>query len=123
MQNENQPGMNKFLGTVSSDFIKVSKRLQEASYEMIQRKFKYPIFILSKDHLKSIPLIFGKNDMDNIWFYHGAYLKMLIENKFIDKAKEEHFKENYKNPEEYCCLLILDPQFSGIIFMPYPEEY
>ncbi|MCP3660073.1 MAG: hypothetical protein GY830_07090 [Bacteroidetes bacterium] len=121
MKYQNSPKMNKFLGEVSSDFIKVHEKLEEASYEMMKRGFKYPVFILSKNKL-DIPLMIDKHEVNNLWFYHISYLKLLIDNKLISKEKESHFKENYKNPEQHCCLLILDPEFSGIVFMPYPDE-
>ncbi|MFT5568373.1 MAG: hypothetical protein ACI9RP_000404, partial [Cyclobacteriaceae bacterium] len=49
----NDPELDpKYLGKISSDFVKVSDFLKEASYQMRTRKISaYPIFPVSKDDL------------------------------------------------------------------------
>ena len=37
-------------------------------------------------------------------------------------AKDDDFKQVYKNPDEFCCLFIVDEQFTNFVFIPYPNE-
>ena len=32
------------------------------------------------------------------------------------------FKEIYKDPDEFCCLFVIDKDFTNFIFIPYPED-
>ena len=34
----------------------------------------------------------------------------------------EEFKRNYKDPDEFCCLFVIDNDFTNFVFIPYPED-
>ena len=42
--------------------------------------------------------------------------------KIIDKEKVAEFRDSYKNPDEFCCLFVIDGQFTKFVFIPYPED-
>jgi hypothetical protein len=35
---------------------------------------------------------------------------------------QEAFKAAYKDPDEYCCLFVIDYDFTNFVFLPYPED-
>ena len=80
----NDPDLNpKFLGKISSDFIKVSDHLKEASYQIRQRKFsKFPVFIISKETIPLGSLLYEKNHMNNEWTYHASFAEEFVEQLF-----------------------------------------
>jgi hypothetical protein len=45
-----------------------------------------------------------------------------VERKIIEKEKLGLFKEAYKNPEEFCCLFVIDEDFTNFVYIPYPED-
>ena len=32
------------------------------------------------------------------------------------------FKENYKDPDEFCCLFVIDEDFHRFVYIPYPND-
>ena len=121
---ENDPELQqqgKYLGTITSDFVKVAHILQESSYQIRTRKIsEYPIFPISKIDIPIGQLLIEKTKLDLIWNYHISYLDEFIQRDLVEK--EDIFKQAYKNPEEFCCLFVVDEAFTNFVFLPYPEE-
>ena len=124
MDFSNDPELNgKYLGTVSQDFVKISDHIKEASYQIRKRGFSdFPIFIISKSEIPIGQLLFSKNEIDTIWNYYVTYIDEFVQRKIIEEQKIELFKESYKDPDEYCCLFVIDGDFTNFVFIPYPED-
>ena len=124
MDDANSPELNKkIMGLVSSDFIKVSDQLKEASYQIRKRGFSdNPIFILAYTEVELGALLIGPEEMSNRYSYRASYMQEFVDRKLIGEESVDLFLENYKNPDEYCCLFALIGDFSGFIFVPYPED-
>jgi hypothetical protein len=120
----NDPELNgKYLGTVSRDFVKIADNIKEASYQIRKRGFSdFPIFIISKTEIPLGQLLYKKEEVGTEWNYFVTYLDEFVQRKIIKKEKEEEFKSNYKNPEEFCCLFVVDGDFTNFVFIPYPED-
>lgn len=120
----NDPELDgKYLGTISSDFVKVAENLKEASYQVRKRGFsEYPIFPISKHEQPIGQLLYNKSDLDQDWNYYITYLDEFIERKLIQEDKLADFLSTYKDPDEYCCLFVVDNQFTNFLFIPYPNE-
>jgi hypothetical protein len=118
------PTLNgRYLGIISSDFIKVADKLKEASYLIRKRGgYRYPVFPVSKIPLALGALLIGKGETENQWHYYAAYLDMLIQCGLIAADKAASFQNTYKNPDEFCCLLVVDTTFTRFVYIPYPEE-
>ena len=54
------------------------------------------------------------------WNYYITYVDEFVQRQLIDNV--DAFKEAYKNPDEFCCLFVLEPDFTNFLFVPYPEE-
>jgi hypothetical protein len=124
MDDANSPEINqKLMGKVSSDFIKVSEHLKEASYQIIKRKFsENPIFILTENPVEIGATLFQQNDFKTTYEYRASFLEEFISRNMIGEESIEFFKENYKDPEEYCCLFVIDQAFAGFIYLPFPND-
>ena len=124
MDFNNDPELNgKYLGKITQDFIKVADQIKEASYQIRKRGFSdYPIFIISKTEIPIGQLLYQKEDVGTSYNYYVTYIDEFLERKIIGSEKEEDFKNNYKDPEEFCCLFVIDKDFTKFIFIPYPED-
>jgi len=124
MDDANSPELNrKIMGLVSEDFVKVSDQLKEASYQIRKRGFSdNPIFILSYTEVELGVLLIDVKEMANLYSYRASYMQEFVDRKLIGEESVEAFQENYKNPDEYCCLFALIGDFSGFIYVPYPED-
>ncbi|MCD8538636.1 MAG: hypothetical protein LRY55_01925, partial [Leadbetterella sp.] len=108
---------------VSSDFLKVSDHLKESSYQIRKRDFsKYPVFVLSEDAIDLGALLFDKPDFKTVYQYRANFLEDFISRGMIGEESRELFIENYKDPEEYCCLFVIDGDFAGFIYLPFPND-
>lgn len=113
----------KYLGTITSDFVKVANSLKDASYQIRKRGFSdYPIFPISKEEIPIGQLLIGKKELGTTWNYYITYVNEFIDRKLIDESKLEDFKKTYKDPDEFCCLFVVDKGFTNYLFVPYPID-
>ena len=120
----NDPELSgKYLGTITKDFVIVSETLKEASYQIRKRGFSdYPIFPISKTEIPIGQLLIGKLELATNWNYYVTYLDEFVQRKLVDPEKVEAFHTAYKNPDEFCCLFVVDNDFTKFLFIPFPED-
>ena len=120
---QNDPELSgKYLGTISADFVKVADSLKDASYRIRTGGFPYPIFAIAKEPIPIGQLLFGQQPTSGVWSYYATFLDELVQRGIVDKDKEEAFKDSYKDPDEFCCLFVVDKEFTNFVFIPYPED-
>ncbi len=121
---QNDPELDgKYLGTISSDFIKVADFLKEASYQIRVRGFSdFPIFPVATVEQPVGRLLYSMTDLDLNWNYYASYLDEFVQRGLISDDMVEEFKRSYKNPEEFCCLFVIDLNFTNFVYIPYPED-
>jgi hypothetical protein len=119
----NDPELSgKYLGTISSDFVKVSDTLKEASYQIRTAGFDYPIFPISKEPIPIGQLLIDKYAQELEWNYFASFMDEFKQRELIATEKEEGFIAAYKDPDEFCCLFVVDKDFTSFVFIPYPED-
>ncbi len=120
----NDPELNgKYLGIISTDFVKVADAIKEASYQIRIRGFSdFPIFPISRTEMPIGQLLIGKTEMHNQWNYYVTYIDEFIQRKLIKQDKVDEFKSVFKNPDEFCCLFVVDGDFSNFLFIPFPVD-
>ena len=121
---QNDPELDgKYLGAITQDFVIVSDTLKEAAYQIKKRGFSdYPIFPISKIEIPVGQLLITKEQMATHWDYRVSYLDEFVQRELIDKNKVGEFQKNYKDSDEFCCLFVVDMDFTKFIFIPYPED-
>jgi hypothetical protein len=124
MDDANSPELNrKLMGHISEDFIRVSDQLKEASYQIRKRGFSNnPIFVITNNEVDLGVLLVGSTEMTNRYNYRASFMQEFVDRKLIGEESVEAFVENYKDADEYCCLFALIGDFSGFIYVPYPED-
>lgn len=121
---QNDPELDgKYLGTISKDFVIVSESINEASYQVRKQGFSdYPIFPISKKDVSIGQLLIAKQDAAIEWNYNITYLDEFVQRKIVAEDKLDDFKKIYKDPEEFCCLFVMDGDFTRFLFIPYPVD-
>ncbi len=113
----------KYLGTITGDFVKVADTLKEASYQVRSRKFSdFPIFPISKMENPIGQSLIDRNQTGQDWYYNITYLDEFIQRLLIEEDKVEEFKKSYKDPDEFCCLFVMDGALTSFVYIPYPED-
>ncbi|MFM9837584.1 MAG: hypothetical protein ACKVOQ_04925 [Cyclobacteriaceae bacterium] len=119
----NDPELSgKYLGTISADFVKVADTLKEASYQIRRAGFDYPIFAISKESIPIGQLLIDKYSQELDWNYFASFMDEFKQRELIAEDKEEGFIATYKDPDEFCCLFVVDKEFTRFVFIPYPED-
>lgn len=120
----NSPELDgKFLGTITSDFVKVSDLLRNAAYEIRARHIsEYPIFPISREPIAIGQLLLEPGQQHNEWAYYFSFLEEFAQRGLVSADKVEIFKATYKDIQEFCCLFVVDSQFLNFVFVPYPVE-
>lgn len=119
----NDPELDgKYLGTISQDFIKVADSIKEASYQIRKAGFEYPIFPICEDDQPIGQVLFRHAELGTKWSYFASFLDEFMQRELVAKVKEEEFKKAYKDPDEFCCLFVIDKAFTRFVFIPYPED-
>jgi hypothetical protein len=118
----NDPELDgKYLGTISQDFVKIADTLKEASYQIRKRGFSdYPIFPICKTDQAIGQLLIDRQQAETDWYYFASLLDEFVQRKLMDQPEE--FIKTYKDPDEFCCLFVVDLKFTNFLFVPYPEE-
>ena len=119
---QNDPELNgKYMGTITRDFVKVSDILKEASYQIRKRGFSdFPVFPISKIVQPIGQLLAEKEGLNMEWDYYISYMEEFVERNIIQNA--DVFKSAFKDPDEYCCLFVIDEDFTNFVFIPFPED-
>jgi hypothetical protein len=120
----NDPELSgKYLGTISSDFVKVSDTLKEASYQIRKREISaFPVFPVCKDKQPIGQIIIPREQANTDWNYYASFMDEFVQRGIIDADKQDDFKNAYKDPDEFCCLFVIDKEFTNFVFIPYPED-
>ncbi|HMV10928.1 MAG TPA: hypothetical protein PK325_10025 [Cyclobacteriaceae bacterium] len=120
----NDPELSgKYLGTISADFVKVSDTLKEASYQIRKREIsQHPVFPVCKTDQPIGQVIIGRLQAETEWNYYASFLDEFVQRGIIDAEKQDDFKNAYKDPDEFCCLFVIDKEFTNFVFIPYPED-
>jgi hypothetical protein len=119
----NDPELSgKYLGTISSDFVKVADTLKEASYQIRKAGFEHPIFAISKEVIPIGTLLIDKYSQELDWNYFASFLNEFVQRELVANDKEDDFVSAYKDPDEFCCLFVVDKEFTRFVFIPYPED-
>jgi len=45
-----------------------------------------------------------------------------VQRKLIAEEAVEDFKSAYKDPDEFCCLFVMDGAFTRFVYIPYPND-
>ncbi|MET4073761.1 hypothetical protein [Hymenobacter sp. UYCo722] len=120
----NDPELNgKYLGTITKDFVVVSDTLLEASSQIRKGDFsQYPIFVFAKQEVPLGGLLVNADDLNLDWHVFASYLELFVQQGIIEPDGVNYFQANYKDADEFCCLFVLDKEFTKFVFVPYPED-
>jgi hypothetical protein len=119
----NDPELSgKYLGTISEDFVKVADTLKEASYQIRKNGFDYPIFPICQQSQPVGQMLIDRNILGLTWTYSISFLDEFLQRGLVEEEKKQAFFQAFKDPDEFCCLFVIDKQFTNFVFIPYPED-
>lgn len=124
---ENDPELQakgKFLGTITTDFARAADLLRDASDAIRDRALsKHPIFVFAKEPVALGALLVSGPERLMEWHVFASSVEEFTQRRLVLAGEgEAAFRAAYKDPDEYACLFVVDPEFMEFVFLPYPED-
>lgn len=107
--------LNKDLKYYKSSIKEVSEDIQNEGYS------NYPIFIASVFHNTLGEVILDAQEMGRTFTISASTLEELVKQDVIPEDKSAFFKENFKDPKLFACVLMLTTKTQQFIFYPLQE--
>ena len=124
---ENDPELQakgKFLGTITADFARASDVLRDTSDAIRDHAHSaHPIFVFAREPVSLGALLLSGPDRLMQWHIFASSLEEFTQRGLVQEGEgEADFRAAYKDPDEYACLFVVDPEFMEFVFLPYPED-
>ena len=114
--------IEQYLKVLNKDLKFYKNSIEEVSKDIRREGFsEFPIFIASVFHNALGELILDGQEMGRTYSIMASTLEELVKQDIIPEDKQAFFKENFKNPEEFACVLLLTTKTQQFVFYPYNE--
>lgn len=117
--NPNEKKNESPLKSLETELILYSDSIKEVAEDIIEELSKYPIFIAHQHEARIGELIIDKEELATEWNIHASTLEEFIEKGIVKAEKEEFFKQNYKDPNQYICVFVMVPEGANFVFYPF----
>ncbi len=108
------------LDTLNKDIQFFKSQLKEVALEMLDGGYtKYPVFAAHQHTLQLGELLFDKEEFGRNWSIHATTVEELMEKGLVATANEKQFKEAFKDPKVYMCVLMITPGNAHFAFVAY----
>lgn len=82
----------------------------------------FPVFVFSKIQPEIGVGIYASRDTEKDWNVHASSLEELVAKNVIADTKIEEFKDVYKDPKEYFCILLMNEGDAQFAFPPIKDN-
>lgn len=116
---------NEALKSLQEDFVICRNYLRKVSETMLAENItNFPVFAAIADDtdIEIGVTVLRKEELGTNYTFNASHLEDLSHRQIIDEDKREVFMENYKDPKDFCCILMIDADASGFVFIPYNQE-
>jgi hypothetical protein len=115
--------IDQYLKVLNQDLKFYKDNIKEVADDIISEGFsQYPIFIASVFHNELGELVLDGQELGRTFSIMASTLEQMTEKKIIPTDKIPFFKESFKNPKEFACVLMLTTKTQQFIFYPYKEN-
>lgn len=97
--------------------------LKEVTTDILGEGFsKYPVYIAHQEPVKLGELIIDASEFQRSFNISAATLEQLAEKNVVAKGREEDFKQAYKDPTKFMCVLLVTEQGASFVFVPFKNK-
>lgn len=83
---------------------------------------KYPLFVIHRDQLDLGVLLVDHEEGESKWSIQSSTLEVLAAKKVIGMDKVDHFRQVFKDPQDFLCLFVLGDMGPSFVFLPREED-
>ncbi|MFN4082660.1 MAG: hypothetical protein ACK4K9_03415 [Bacteroidia bacterium] len=117
---QNDEVFKKLIDVLHDDLAFYADMIKEVSKDMIEGGYtNYPVFVAHQHQVNLGEQILSSNETARDFNINATTLEELIEKKLVLPERENEFKQNYKNPKQFMCVLLITVAGAHFIFAPY----
>jgi hypothetical protein len=119
----NEEVLKKLLDTLKDDLDFYNDLLKELAVDIMAEGFsKFPVFVAHQHEVKLGEMVLDHKEYARDYSINATTIEELLEKKLIAADKENDFKQTYKDPRKFMCILFVRPDGANFIFMPYKKN-
>ena len=108
------------LKSLDTDLKMYSESIKEVATEiMVEGISLYPIFVAHQHEVKLGEPILNKDELNTSWSINASTVEEFVEKNIIQEKKKARFISQYKDPQNFMCLLVIVPEGANFVFRPY----
>jgi hypothetical protein len=117
---EHQIRTEKLLEEIKEDLHFYESAIKEVSDAILDEGHsQYPVFVLHQHEVHAGELILDRHEMGRYWSVNATTVEELEQKGYLASSRSEDFKEVFKDPRKYMCLLLVTSLGGNIIFQPF----
>ncbi len=99
--------------------------LQGIAHEILDSgTSKYPVFVAFESGNPELGrLVLDHRQLDTKWSVRASAMEEFINRKVLGLEQFARFKKSWKDPNDFMCVFVLDPQQPSFVYFPYPAHY
>lgn len=106
--------------SLKEDLLLYKKLIKDISLDVLKNNLSnYPIFAAHQHALSLGELILGPHELNATWSIHATTLEELVEKGLVHPDKKPDFKQAYKDPKKFMCILAIVPAGANFVFLPF----
>jgi hypothetical protein len=96
--------------------------LQGIAHEILDSgTSKYPVFVAYSIGLPDLgrPLL-DHRQLDTRWSIRVSVMEEFVRKSILSREQFQAFKQSWKDPNDFMCVFVADPQQAVFVYFPYP---
>lgn len=114
------PGLHDYMPALRLDFQRIGGVMAQLARETLDNRVsRYPVFIATDGPVGlGLPVI-ERIDLNLHWSYRITILEELVRKGVVTAEGLPRFRQTFKDPRAYACILALLPIGPSFVFIPY----
>jgi hypothetical protein len=111
------------LELLKDDLAFYNEMLKEVSDDILKGGFsKYPVLIAHQEPVKLGEMIIDASEHQRSFNVSATVLEELLEKNVVTPDRETSFKQAFKDPEKFMCVLLVTDKGASFVFVPFKSR-
>jgi hypothetical protein len=119
---DDSPSLPPQWADLQKDLTYYATYLQGISHEVLDSgTSKYPVFVAYANGQPDLgrPLL-DHRQLDTRWSIRVSVMEEFVRKSILSREQFQAFKQSWKDPNDFICVFVADPQQAAFVYFPYP---
>lgn len=119
---DDSPSLPPQWADLQKDLTYYATYLQGISHEVLDSgTSKYPVFVAYANGQPDLgrPLL-DHRQLDTRWSIRVSVMEEFVRKSILSREQFQTFKQSWKDPNDFICVFVADPQQAAFVYFPYP---